>query len=217
MCNYFFSYTNKFGRILPLRSRFRRQHSVDRGLSTSTSSSQSSLASLASLPPPPPPLRQPDCSALLSPAAATCTNELPLFYGNSQAASAGGFCLQLPPAGRKTAAANMSARQPSAVLRSVSFGQGERLAAASGREEEYRGGGGGLGSFNSVPLFGPFPVGWEPSLLRERPRMTTQRRPTTEESTRIQTEIKQRQEEVTSCRSLSISSAGTYYLPSPVT
>jgi hypothetical protein len=196
-----------------LRSRFRRQHSVDRGLS-STSSSQSSLASLASLPPPPPPLRPPDCSALVSPAAATGTNELlPLFYeNNSQAASAGGFCLQLPPAGRKSAAANASARQPSAVLRSVSFGQGEQLAAASGREEEYRGGG-GLGSFTSVPLFGPFPVGWEPSLLRERPTKTTQRRPT-EESTRIQPEVKQRQQEVTSCRSLSISSAGTY-IPSP--
>jgi hypothetical protein len=191
-----------------LRSRFRRQHSVDRGLS-STSSSQSSLASLASLPPPPP-LRPPDSSALLSPAAATGTNELPLF---SQAASAGGFCLQLPPAGRKSAAANASARQPSAVLRSVSFGQGERLAtAASGRDEEYRGGG-GLGSFTSVPLFGPFPVGWEPSLLRERPTKT-QRRPT-EESTRVQPEVKQRQQEVTSCRSLSISSAGTY-LPFPV-
>jgi hypothetical protein len=191
-----------------LRSRFRRQHSVDRCLS-STSSSQSSLASLASLPPPP---RPPDCSALLSPAAATGTNELPLFYGNSQAASAGGFCLQLPPAGRRSAAANASARPPSAVLRSVSFGQGERLAAAaSGREEEeYRGG--GLGGFTSVPLFGPFPVGWEPSLLRERPTTTTQRRPT-EESTRIQPEVKQRQQEVTSCRSLSISSAGTY-LPS---
>jgi hypothetical protein len=191
------------------RSRFRRQHSVDRGLS-STSSSQSSLASLASLS-----LRPPDCSALLSPAAATGTNELPLFYeNNSQAASAGGFCLQLPPVGRRSAAANISARQPSAVLRSVSFGQGERLVAASGREEEeYRGG--GLGSFTSVPLFGPFPVGWEPSLLRERPRTTTQRRPT-EESTRVQpAEVKQRQQDVTSCRSLSISSAGTY-LPFPV-
>jgi hypothetical protein len=188
-----------------LRSRFRRQHSVDRGLS-STSSSQSSLASLASLP------RPPDCSALLNPAAATGTNELPLF---SQAASADGFCLQLPPTGRRSAAANISARQPSAVLRSVSFGQGERLAAAaSGREEEYRGGGGGLGSFTSVPLFGPFPVGWEPSLLRERPRTTTQRR-LPEESTRVQPEVKQRQQDVTSCRSLSISSAGTYtYLPS---
>ncbi len=179
---------------------------MDRGLS-STSSSQSSLASLASLPPPPP-LRPPDCSALLSPAAATGNNELPLFYeNNSQAAQkSGGFCLQLPPVGRRLAAANASARPPSAVLRSVSFGQGERLAAASGREEEYSGG--GLGSFTSVPLFGPFPVGWEPSLLRERPRTTTQRRPT-EESTRIQPEVKQRQEEVNSCRSLSISSAGT--------
>jgi hypothetical protein len=193
--------------IFVIRSRFRRQHSVDRGLS-STSSSQSSLASLASLPPPPP-LRPPDCSALLSPAAATGTNELPLFCGNSQAASAGGFCLQLPPVGRRSAAANITARQPSAVLRSVSFGQGERLTAASGREEEEYRGGGGLGSFTSVPLFGPFPVGWEPSLLRERPRTTTQRRPT-EESTRIQPEVKQRQQEVTSCRSLSISSAGTY-------
>jgi hypothetical protein len=191
-----------------LRSRFRRQHSVDRGLS-STSSSQSSLASLASLP-----LRPPDCSALLSTAAATGTNDhLPLFYeNNSQAASAGGFCLQLPPAGRRSAAVNMSARQPSAVLRSVSFGQGERLAAASGREEEeYHGG--GLGSFTSVPLFGPFPVGWEPSLLRERPTTTTQRRPPTEEPTRVQPEVKQRQQEVTSCRSLSISSAGTYTFP----
>ena len=98
-----------------------------------------------------------------------------------------GFCLQPPPARtnggyRKPFPADQGIR--SSVLRSVSFCQEEERAA--------RGGGGApLGSGASVPLFSPFPVGWDP-LRAAAVTASSPRRPP----------------EVNSHRSLSISSAG---------